>query len=74
MPASPTRAGDRVILDYCSDEGVILYEGEKGTVKFIDSHGAVHVQWDNDGETIALVPGEDSWRVLKDETDGVKGT
>lgn len=34
--------------------------GEKGTVKFIDDIGQVHVSWESGG-SLALIPGVDSF-------------
>jgi hypothetical protein len=40
--------------------------GTRGTVKHVDDAGQLHMQWDN-GRTLALVPGEDSFRKLTAE-------
>lgn len=39
--------------------------GTKGTVEAADDIGQLHMKWDN-GRTLALVPGEDSFRKLTD--------
>ena len=40
--------------------------GTKGTVEFVDDMGTIHMHWDN-GRTLALIPGEDSFRKLTPE-------
>ena len=40
--------------------------GTRGTVKFVDSMGTIFPDWDN-GRTLGLVPGEDSFRKLTQE-------
>jgi len=40
----PWRRGDRLILDETRDEHLIA--GTLGTVRFVDSLGTIHVQWD----------------------------
>ena len=40
--------------------------GTRGTVDYVDDMGQIHMRWDN-GRTLALVPGEDSFRKLTDE-------
>ncbi len=37
--------------------------GLRGTVKFVDDAGQLHLRWDN-GRGLALVPGEDIFRRL----------
>lgn len=66
MPPMATKPGDRIMLEISSDQYTLLEEGDKGTVKFIDSMGTVHVKWDN-GSTLGLIPSEDSWRILEEE-------
>jgi hypothetical protein len=62
-----TRVGDRVELVRCTDEYTRLRAGELGTVRFVDSIGTVHVQWDG-GSRLGLIAGVDDWRVV--ERDG----
>lgn len=66
-PRIATKVGDRIMLEFSSDEYTLLDAGDKGTVKFIDSMGTVHVQWDN-GSNLGLIPSEDSWRILEEES------
>ena len=40
--------------------------GTRGTVVHVDDAAQIHMEWDN-GRTLALVPGEDSFRKLTDE-------
>jgi hypothetical protein len=56
-----TSKGDRIFLTYTSDQYTKLTPGDEGTVTHVDDLGTVHVQWDS-GSTLALIPGEDSWR------------
>jgi hypothetical protein len=56
--------GDRVHLIRCTDEYTRLQPGAEGTVGFVDSLGTVHVNWDGDGGSLGLVPGEDQWVVI----------
>ena len=41
-------------------------EGTKGTVRHVDDAGQIHMSWDN-GRSLALVSGEDSFRTLTEE-------
>ena len=43
-----------------------LHPGSKGTVRFVDDMGTIHMKWDN-GRTLAIVPSEDDFRKLTDE-------
>ena len=58
--------GTRIKLLYMSDPYSPVYGGTRGTVKFVDDVGQIHMQWDN-GRTLALVPGEDAFRKLTEE-------
>lgn len=40
--------------------------GTKGTVRFVDDAGTIHVAWDN-GSSLGLIEEEDSFEVIKDE-------
>lgn len=55
--------GQRVKLLCTSDIHTRLKPDTEGTVKFVDSMGTVHVQWD-DGSSLGLIPNEDMWEVL----------
>lgn len=58
--------GTRVMLLHMNDPYSPVEEGIRGTVKVVDDAGQLHMQWDN-GRTLALVPGEDSFRKLTQE-------
>lgn len=57
--------GTRIQLIKMNDPHSPVEEGTRGTVKHVDDSGQLHMQWDN-GRTLALVPGEDSFRKLTD--------
>lgn len=57
--------GTRVELDNMSGEPQ-MPQGLKGTVKFVDDIGQIHVAWNN-GSSLALVPGEDSFHKIEPE-------
>ena len=40
--------------------------GTRGTVVHVDDLGTIHMRWDN-GRSLGLVPGEDSFRKLTDK-------
>lgn len=63
-PPYHTKVGDRVELVRCSDPYTRLESGARGTVRFIDDMGTVHIQWD-DGANLGLISGADSWRVVE---------
>lgn len=58
--------GTRVVLHHMEDPYAPVESGTRGTVKHVDDAGQLHMQWDN-GRTLALVPGEDSFRKLTAE-------
>lgn len=51
--------GCRVQLVEMNDPYSKLRSGEKGTVKFVDDIGTIHVSWDC-GSSLGVVYGEDS--------------
>ena len=55
--------GDRVELIHTSDAYTNLAPGDRGTVRFIDDMGTVHIDWDR-GSSLGLVPGEDRFKVV----------
>ncbi len=55
--------GTRLMLLHMDDPFAPVPEGTRGTVKHVDDMGTIHMQWDN-GRTLGLVPGEDSFRKL----------
>ncbi len=59
--------GDRIELVHTSDVMTNLRSGDRGTVTMIDAMDTVHVKWDS-GSTLGMVPGEDSFRRIEDES------
>ena len=55
--------GTRVELIAMDDPYSKLKPGDKGTVKFVDDTGTIHVNWDNHS-CLGIVYGEDSCRKL----------
>lgn len=55
--------GTRVQLVSMEDPYSPIAPGTEGEIAFIDDAGSVHMKWDN-GSSLALIPGEDSFRVL----------
>ena len=55
--------GTRIQLISIEDPYASIAPGTEGEIAFIDDTGSVHVKWDN-GSMLALIPGEDSFRVL----------
>lgn len=60
--------GTRIRLNSMSDPWSPVPEGTEGTVDMVDDIGQIHMKWDN-GRTLALVPGEDSFSVIHQEQD-----
>lgn len=58
--------GTRIMLLSMDDPYAPVLEGTKGTVVLVDDAAQIHMKWDN-GRTLAIVPGEDSFRKLTDE-------
>ena len=58
--------GTRIVLNHMSDPYHPVPEGMRGTVRVVDDMGTIHMNWDN-GQTLGLVPGEDSFRKLTEE-------
>lgn len=55
--------GTRIHLNSMDDPYAPVPSGTKGTVDFVDDIGQIQMTWDN-GRTLALVPGVDSFRKL----------
>lgn len=55
--------GTRIELQFMNDPYAPVPPGTRGSVDFVDDLGQVHMKWDN-GRTLALIPGEDSFRRL----------
>ncbi len=58
--------GTRIMLLSTSETMQPVPVGTKGTVDFIDDQSQIHMKWDN-GRTLAVIPGEDSFRKLTEE-------
>lgn len=58
--------GTRIMLLNMDDPYAPVPEGTKGTVVHVDDTAQIHMKCDN-GRTLALVPGEDSFRRLTDQ-------
>jgi len=58
--------GTRIELLSMDDPFSPIAPGTRGTVRMVDDAGQLHMNWDN-GRTLAVVPGEDSFRKLTEE-------
>ena len=59
-------AGTRIVLNAMNDPWAPVDMGTRGTVDHVDDIGQIHMCWDN-GRTLPLVPGEDSFRKLNEK-------
>lgn len=59
-------SGTRIELIQMNDPFSPVEAGMRGTVDYVDDAGQLHMKWDN-GRTLALVSGEDSFRKLSAE-------
>lgn len=55
--------GTRIRLLKMRDPHCPVPSGTLGTVTYVDAAGTLHMKWDN-GRTLGLVPGEDSFRKI----------
>ena len=55
--------GTRIRLNAMDDPYAPVLPGTEGEVDFVDDAGQLHMKWDN-GRSLALIPGEDSFTVL----------
>lgn len=68
--ARRTNVGDRIRLDYCTDEYTRLARGAEGVVTFVDDLGTIHVDWDN-GHRLGLVAeAGDRWTIIEHRPEG----
>ncbi len=59
-------AGTRLVLLQMGDDPRPIEPNTRGTVRVVDDMGTVHCNFDN-GRSLGLVPGEDSFRKLTPE-------
>ena len=55
--------GSRILLYQMTDPYAPVHSGTRGTVRYVDDAGQLHMKWDN-SRSLALFPGEDSFRKL----------
>ena len=55
--------GTRIRLNSMEDPYAPILPGTEGEVDYVDDAGQLHMKWDN-GRSLALIPGEDSFTVL----------
>lgn len=60
--------GTRIQLDHMGNDPRPISPGTNGTVKHVDDIGTIHCVFDN-GRSLGLVPGEDSFHVLPVEKE-----
>ena len=58
--------GTRIMLLQMGDDPRPIEPNTRGTVKAVDDIGTLHCNFDN-GRSLGIVPGEDSFRKLTDE-------
>lgn len=58
--------GTRLELINMTDPYAPVPPGTRGTVSYVDDIGQIGMKWDN-GRSLSLVPGEDSYRRLTSE-------
>lgn len=58
--------GTRIMLLQMGDDPRPIEPNTRGTVKVVDDMGTLHCSFDN-GRSLGIVPGEDSFRRLTDE-------
>ena len=63
--------GTRIRLGSMSDPYAPVTPGTEGIVDVVDDDGQLHMKWDN-GRTLALIPGEDSFTVLPPKLETLK--
>ena len=56
-------SGTRIRLNAMEDPYAPIAPGTEGVVDFVDNIGTIHMKWDN-GRSLGIVPGEDSFSVL----------
>lgn len=62
------KSGDIVELIYMDDK-FSPPEGTRGTIRYIDDGGTIHVRWNGYG-SLGLIYGIDKFKIIKEEKDG----
>ena len=63
--------GTRIRLNSMNNPYAPVTPGTEGVVDVVDDDGQLHMKWDN-GRTLAIVPGEDSFTVLPPKQETLK--
>ena len=63
--------GTRIRLNSMNDPYAPVTPGTEGVVDVVDDDGQLHMKWDN-GRTLPLIPGEDSFTVLPPKLETLK--
>ena len=63
--------GTRIRLNSMNDPYAPVTPGTEGVVDLVDDAGQLHMKWDN-GRTLAIIPGEDSFTVLLPKLETLK--
>ena len=63
--------GTRIRLNSMNDPYAPVAPGTEGIVDLVDDAGQIHMKWNN-GRTLAIVPGEDSFTVLPPKLETLK--
>ena len=63
--------GTRIRLNSMNDPYAPVTPGTEGIVDLVDDAGQIHMKWDN-GRTLAIIPGEDSFTVLPPKMETLK--
>ena len=63
--------GTRIRLNSMNDPYAPVAPGTEGVVDVVDDDGQLHMKWDN-GRTLEIVPGEDSFTVLPPKLETLK--
>ena len=63
--------GTRIRLNSMNDPYAPIAPGTEGVVDLVDDAGQLHMKWDN-GRTLAIIPGEDSFTVLPPKLETLK--
>lgn len=57
--------GTRIVLDFMGYDPHPIAPSTMGTVRVVDDMGTVHCNFDN-GRRMGLIPGEDSFHIVKE--------